>query len=56
MSIEQDKPTSYEDTIYEDPLNVLPLANRSYLSTEDLTDEYAGPGGSLHNQTFNIAQ
>lgn len=40
-----EKPTgiSYEETIYEEPLNCLP-STRSYLSTEDLTDEYAEPG------------
>lgn len=44
-----DKPI-YEETIYEEPLNCLPPSNatRSYVSAEDLTDEYAEPGGSLH--------
>jgi discoidin domain receptor family protein 2 len=40
------KQNSYEETIYEEPLNT----NRSganYLSTEDGTDEYAEPGGLL---------
>ena len=42
---EASQKTSYEDTIYEEPLN----SKSNYLSTEDLTDEYAEPNGSsLH--------
>ena len=54
----EDKPHhSYEETIYEEPLNCVPntisgmggiVGSRSYLSTEDLTEEYAEPGGTLH--------
>ena len=36
---------SYEDTIYEEPFNVVPR----YLSTDDLTEEYAEPGVHISN-------
>ena len=36
---------SYEETIYEEPFNVVPR----YLSTDDLTDEYAEPGVHMSN-------
>lgn len=38
------KLTSYEETIYEEPLNA--RGTTTYVSTEDLTEEYAEPGGS----------
>ena len=42
---------SYEETIYEEPFNVVPR----YLSTDDLTDEYAEPGVHLsHSLSENI--
>ena len=40
---ESSQKTSYEDTIYEEPLNTK-TSHEHYLSTEDLTDEYAEPG------------
>ena len=42
---------SYEETIYEEPFSVVPR----YLSTDDLTDEYAEPGMHLsHSLSENI--
>ncbi len=46
--------TATEETIYEEPHHFFPIPPppppipASFLSTEDLTDEYAEPGGSLH--------
>ena len=52
------KQTSYEETIYEDPLPLNNNGSRNnnlhhYLSTEDCTDEYAEPGGLLASSSFN---
>jgi len=47
--------TSYEETIYEEPLNCLP--SRSYLSTDDVTEDYAepGPGGGVDGGSLHLS-
>lgn len=50
---EASQKTSYDqDTIYEEPLN----SKSNYLSTEDLTDEYAEPGGSSLHMSNSLCE